>query len=856
MKLIVDEGGAKYIPVAKSRLKAIEDLRNRINVPTLQRTYVLADGAFIRVRAWAPDLRASNLIQIIVPAAGQILLSRIESGRIVVYVYDYLKKTLRKIGAVSGDAEHHLSIGVGTESLLLEGATTASALTQIDGSKALAGAPTFEDLSGEVATTVISASRIDRNTGRAYLVSIAGGAATLYAKTAGQAYRKCATFPATSGYKWVLEDGDHPHAFQVAGGYVYLTRYETTEPTWNLFNGYQFVGYNPDTQISTTGSWNSDIWFDDTGGFGGVGITYAGLYGLFSTAEAVFGTIIDDRVGGKTGYMDLLVSGVWEDPEQGAAWEMQGWVYFGRFGGGKQAYDSNPYRIDYSDSFTTTDDVRFHYWSFSGADDSAEYWAVLAYVDSGAYVLHRSSGGAPSEVLLGAGYVHHGVSSDGSLVIIEGANGGTVVDLKAVVVTQHSLVSGFASSCFISDAQKVVPEVDADVTIGYPPPTMQSLGAVRPGDSSTGPTGDGTNWKLRTKDGPFRVIGFMFSDPCWGWAATAVFSESGVGTVIIDETSYQLSEAPYIVGASHDGDVLFGAWEEYQRVVPVGGGFEQRSDGLDDIRTIPIEVTAGEGIDRVMVFAHSSLAIYSTPLGYPDGTLQVVGGAKSPIVWAGARLVDPMDQETVATGIYALLVSSCDEDVTVTATDACGRVATTEVSLTLEALELSGTDEPQVGDVYTASGGSAPYSYGFTGGSIDAETGEILSVTSCGGPDGNGGVAAVTVSDDCGGSASITVRLPGGSWSTVVTECEFDPCEGCSGYYDHTYQHVIVTGATKTTNYYCAVSLASPYGYPCTNISWPCCTYCTLGSLDPYFTFTTVFKRCHLFKVGTQSWEC
>ncbi len=71
-------------------------------------------------------------------------------------------------------------------------------------------------------------------------------------------------------------------------------------------------------------------------------------------------------------------------------------------------------------------------------------------------------------------------------------------------------------------------------------------------------------------------------------------------------------------------------------------------------------------------------------------------------------------------------------------------------------LTLSGTDEPEVGDIYTASGGVAPYTWSFSGGTIDS-SGEITTITGC-------GVATVSVSDACGYAANIVVRLPG-FWS-------------------------------------------------------------------------------------------
>lgn len=97
-------------------------------------------------------------------------------------------------------------------------------------------------------------------------------------------------------------------------------------------------------------------------------------------------------------------------------------------------------------------------------------------------------------------------------------------------------------------------------------------------------------------------------------------------------------------------------------------------------------------------------------------------------------------------------------------------------------LDIEGPGAPVVGSVYTPSGGVEPYSFSMSGGTID-DDGEVLSVTSCGGSGGNGAVGSVTVTDACGQSASLTVRLPGGSWVFhyelqevyAQTNCCFDP---------------------------------------------------------------------------------
>ena len=93
-------------------------------------------------------------------------------------------------------------------------------------------------------------------------------------------------------------------------------------------------------------------------------------------------------------------------------------------------------------------------------------------------------------------------------------------------------------------------------------------------------------------------------------------------------------------------------------------------------------------------------------------------------------------------------------------------------------LFLTGTDAPTVGSTYSASGGTAPYSYSFDSGSISS-TGEILSINACGAPDSSR-AGIVSVTDACSQTAEIDVRLPGGYWGPQIV-VYFNPTPGCGG---------------------------------------------------------------------------
>ncbi len=71
-------------------------------------------------------------------------------------------------------------------------------------------------------------------------------------------------------------------------------------------------------------------------------------------------------------------------------------------------------------------------------------------------------------------------------------------------------------------------------------------------------------------------------------------------------------------------------------------------------------------------------------------------------------------------------------------------------------LTLSGPDVPSNGSQYTASGGTSPYTWSITKGSI-TQTGIVTVSGQC-------GSATITVKDSCGNQATKDVRMPSGKW--------------------------------------------------------------------------------------------
>ena len=209
--------------------------------------------------------------------------------------------------------------------------------------------------------------------------------------------------------------------------------------------------------------------------------------------------------------------------------------------------------------------------------------------------------------------------------------------------------------------------------------------------------------------------------------------------------------------------------------------------------------------------------------------------------------------------------SVCPMRIKVTATDACLQEKTFDAivpsSQPSEFLAIAGPEEPAVGDVYTASGGTPPYSFNFLGGEINRDTGEILSITRCGGPDGNGAVGKVGVIDQCLMEDSMDVRLTGGRWILESTEYGREGViPSCGGYYSYDFTSETFNADTRTVDTYCCTSANSPYGVTCNLFIWACCTNCTLSSIAPqldgdYFE-TQIWKRAYHMARRIYVWEC
>lgn len=845
MKLYVEPGGDKHIPLAKRVAGNLEKMRVKLNLPAMSRRFSPDTDTSVTVQSTPFSL----LVRIHHIPAGNMLFCKRVGDNATVFAYDYMAKVLTQLGSIP--------VGSGPLGLLpfhnlRSHLVSPSTSDGYDTSVHLGPDVTFEDDE----EPILLAYRVDKTNGREYAVAMDGQNPVLYARTPGTAFRKAAIYPARTApegqtFKWAIQDGDDPRVFQISGGVVYLAGYWVGADLWNLFNGYEFFGYDPTGESAPIYQWFSELGFASGAQFEANGISWNGTNGPFREPVVEFGTLLDDRFGSDgRGHCEMILQADYVEGIEGEDISLSA-----RFVNANTSDTIPPVVVDFSEHLSAADTFEYHYWS-TGTPEGVEEraasgrWAALISGSSGKWVLHDYPG-FTRQTIGGGGYNFHTVSSSGNFVFVvgtvAGVEQGLMLDTLTGEVTDHPLVIGFESGCFIPAQSATANQItllstvaDIDTVIEDP-----SQGEVRPTNTSRGVWGDGLNWKIVT-DAPFLARGLLWVDDCWTWSADEVVAEAG-GIVEIDGVEYPFLEAPYRIGSTPDNHTLFGT-------------FSSDEDTL--ITVEPVGVKAIEGIDLLTTFDHPGISVLFGPIGFPDNTFKCVD-CNIPVVWEGPGLFDPGHYEATGekiapTNIYATATigeaSGCS--YTVEATDDCGRIAESEeIELEQPPLFITGPDAPIVGSVYTASGGLPPYRYTFDGGTIDGE-GEVLTIDDCGGAGEEAGMGEVTATDLCDTEASIDVRLPGGHWEEQdPTECT-DPRPTCAGFYDDTLQVTEIVGNTKTTYYYCAHRISSPFGAPCGGFPCDCCEFCRPFEINPLFTDTTFYKRIFHMYTANYLWEC
>ncbi|MBI5875522.1 MAG: M23 family metallopeptidase [Deltaproteobacteria bacterium] len=135
----------------------------------------------------------------------------------------------------------------------------------------------------------------------------------------------------------------------------------------------------------------------------------------------------------------------------------------------------------------------------------------------------------------------------------------------------------------------------------------------------------------------------------------------------------------------------------------------------------------------------------------------------------------------------------------------------------LAELTLSGPDAPTDGSQYTATGGTEPYTWSISKGSI-TQTGVVTVSGQC-------GTATVTVKDNCGTQVTKNVRMTNGVWVLVSEQCVNSDCNiiygsslsnpvvACTFYGSNCFNRFIceaISGNTKIGYYWASTSGVTP----------------------------------------------
>lgn len=846
MKLYVEPGGEGHIPIAKGVATSLEKLRVKLNLPAMSRRFSPDTDTSVTVQSTPFSL----LVRIHHLPAGNMLFCKRAGDNALVFAYDYMSKVLTPLGAIPvGDGPLELLPFHDLRSHL----TSPSTSDGYDTSVHTGPDVTFE---GEESPTIL-AYRVDKTNGREYAITMDGQTPVLYARTPGTAFRKAAIFPIRTAlegqvFKWAIQDGDDPRVFQISGGIVYLAGYWVGDDLWNLFNGYEFFGYDPTGESSPIYQWFSELGFASGAQFGINGISWNGTSGPFEAPVVEFGTLLDDRFGTDgRGHCEMILQADYVEGAEGADISLTA-----RFVNAHTSDTIPPVTINFSEHLNAGDTFEYNYWSTGTPENSEDRaasgrWAALISGSSGKWVLHDYPG-FNRQTIGGVGYKFHTVSNGGNFVFVvetvSGVERGLMLDTLTGEVTTHPLITGFESGCYIPAASAISKPITFLGTIDGPDTVTgdPSQGEVRPRNTSEGVWGDGLNWKVVT-GAPFLARGLLWVDECWNWSADEVISESGGGFVIIDGVTYPLDTAPFRIGSTPDAHILFGTF---------------KYDADTDITVEPVNIEGGGGVDLITTFQHPGVRLQSTPLGFPDNTFKCVL-CSIPVTWTGPGLFDPgifeaTGKKVAPSNLFATVdvgkTDACTYIVSIE--DDCGRSAESEeIPIEQPPLFITGSDAPEVDDVYTASGGKPPYSYGFDGGSISS-AGVIQSVTECGSAGAEPAFGAVTATDSCDTIVEIGVRLPGGSWvAQAPTEC-VDPRPSCISFYDDTLQLIEISGNKRTTTFYCAHRIASPFGAPCGSYPCDCCEFCRPFEINPLFTGTTLYKRIFHMFTDNDLWEC
>lgn len=552
---------------------------------------------------------------------------------------------------------------------------------------------------------------------------------------------------------------------------------------WNGINTVEGISFNPRSPqgAACPYHWTPRIWHSDPGNlWDGIPAEYT--TGLYYGAEAygpadetikvVYGGQLDDRTG-DDGVCEIVtqidnqslnhaffyINDSWtanRDTLSDVLEVVGGEEYRKAYNWFPEGISAAVFDIEYE--FANQPDV--HFWSY---DNSITVRCGVVSSDGKNYTLHRFAGGLQL-FASGADYICHSVSSDGKLVVVftgaETIETATVYDLTNSKETSVSVAGkGFVEGEFIPVAQheQALPDFDEPIVLDdLGTPGLRSfMGGINYAFPLTY-AGSLSGWKITVdKEGAtFVGTGQLVHDDCFESVVTVIRP--------VDGGNLNRTHSVTIDGEAYTAGSFGGLIE----VIPYGWYLADGNHGWS-------EIGIGNWQGNQFAQCHSCVAGDNTVVDELEFTPGAIAHFVDDHLEPPDNFTGQVAWENTTTGPVEgweypdTTKVDCSGNVTVSAIDACGHSQELEVAGEIAELNLSGVDEPEVNDTYTASGGTEPYEFSFDGvaANVGGSVATITGVIDCGGSQNGGAVGRVTVTDACGQTAYIDVRLPGGYWS-------------------------------------------------------------------------------------------
>jgi hypothetical protein len=621
----------------------------------------------------------------------------------------------------------------------------------------------------------------------------------------------------------LLEDAEYFSNLDsvVSGNFLYLpVKYNCN---WNPVETVDFVAYNPaSNNVFQTGDWIPSIFFAEPGnGYYYNGYHYGRFldwwitapdddYGLpLESVTVVFGSLLENRNSNslkKYGYVEIvtemnsspmfLVSLFinYSPIEVGANTSFANATLYGSFVGGTEmrgkgrtvSYDLADFFTDVSivvpeafaeeGSQSELPETSLWTMSFKSSDSfvTSEEEAIGLVVSYGNKAVCYKYKGYSKEIFRTENYHSHSISHDGNIIALFESEDGEIIsnvsvfDMYDLTINELCIDINIESSAVLvgeiipsrTDLPDKLPyEIDAAVNIindipnksdWYPPYAQISLAQK-----------NNTPINISKLEIYGRIAAVRsYYDECMESKITSIRTIGSDSSVSVSITVGDITyEGPFNQAAANLPRVLWSTLDD-------GTG------AINEICVVDFIKKDGELlITSPYISVSGSCFIYERTLNknvfiYREastGTL-MYSGALGDITFGGCW--DIVDGEIIE-DLECIAKELCsDGNVGYTLTTSCDQAGVLNEEPSISVLELTGEDEPQVGDRYSASGGVAPYNYSFDGGTI-SDDGEILSITACSSPGSNRG-GEVAVTDGCGERVSLAVRLPGGVWRNAV----------------------------------------------------------------------------------------